>query len=312
MESLKVRRKSLIWISGLTCNGNSHSFLSSSSLSFDAFLNSVNILFHPALTYDREFKDIYKDILEGKLKLDFLIVEGAVSKKKTKVYFQGFDIYEILENLKNIAEYIIAVGNCASFGNFPALYSEDVVGLNFRFNQRNGFFEGDFTTKSGMPIINISGCPAHPEWIIKTVLSLSYGYDLKLGSLQRPKDFYMYLTHDGCTRNQYFEWKVEAEEFGTKEGCLFYYLGCRGPLTHSSCNKILWNDKSSKTRAGMPCIGCTEFDFPLRGKYFETKLNIGIPEEVPLGVSKRAYIMLSGVAKTFTNHRLKGKLEEAD
>src|SRR5689334_24729112 len=38
--------------------------------------------------------------------------------------------------------------------------------------------------------------------------------------------------------------------------------GCRGPMTHSPCNRILWNRQSSKTRAGMPCMGCTEPEFP--------------------------------------------------
>ncbi|MEO1959178.1 MAG: hypothetical protein ABGX23_06460 [Nautiliaceae bacterium] len=31
---------------------------------------------------------------------------------------------------------------------------------------------------------------------------------------------------------------------------------------HSSCNKILWNEVNSKTRAGTPCFGCTGPTFP--------------------------------------------------
>ncbi|MFA6740247.1 MAG: Ni/Fe hydrogenase, partial [Arcobacteraceae bacterium] len=81
------------------------------------------------------------------------------------------------------------------------------------------------------------------------------------------------------------------------------------PMTHSSCNKILWNDISSKTRVGMPCIGCTEMDFP-RNDMLETKKNIGIPHDVPLGISKRAYLSMTGVAKTFRIDRLHKKLME--
>lgn len=101
-------------------------------------------------------------------------------------------------------------------------------------------------------------------------MALYYDRKIMLDEFNRPKELFMYLPHDGCTRNEYFEWKAEAEEFGHKEGCLFYNLGCRGPLTHAPCNKILWNRISSKTRAGMPCIGCTEFNFPLRENYFDT------------------------------------------
>lgn len=312
MAGTKKGLKNLVWIQGLTCNGNSHSFLSINDTMLDVFLSNINILYHPMLTSEMEFKDVYKLLLSGKESLNFLVVEGAVSTKKDEVFFQGFDVFEILNNLKDKSDYILAVGNCACYGNFPALYNENIKGLHYKFKDKGGFLGEDFKTKSGYPIINITGCPAHPEWIVRTILSLNFGYDIKLDNLNRPKDFYMYLAHDGCIRNEYFEWKVEAHEFGTKEGCLFYELGCRGPLTHSPCNKILWNEKSSKTRSGMPCIGCTEFDFPLRSKYFETKTNIGIPEEVPLGVTKRAYIMLTGVAKTFTNQRLNKKLEDTD
>ncbi len=80
-------------------------------------------------------------------------------------------------------------------------------------------------------------------------------------------------------------------------------------MTFSSCNKILWNDISSKTRAGMPCIGCTQSDFP-RNDMLETKKNIGIPFEVPIGISKRAYLTITGVAKSFKIDRLHKKIME--
>jgi hydrogenase small subunit len=143
---------------------------------------------------------------------------------------------------------------------------------------------------------------------LQTLFILKAYGKIALDEVGRPKELYGSLAHHGCTRNEYFEWKVEGN-FGQKEGCLFYDQGCRGPMTHSSCNKILWNDISSKTRVGIPCIGCTESDFP-RNDMLETKKNIGIPHEVPLGISKRAYLSMSGVAKTFKIDRLHKKLME--
>ena len=160
-------------------------------------------------------------------------------------------------------------------------------------------------------VINLTGCPVHPEWILQTLFSLKKNGKIALDEKNRPLEIYCHLTHHGCTRNEYFEWKIEPTDFGVKEGCLFYSQGCRGPMTHSSCNKILWNDVSSKTRIGMPCIGCTEFDFP-RENMFETKKNIGIPLEAPLGVPKRAYLSLTGVAKTFKIDRLNTELIPKD
>ena len=68
----------------------------------------------------------------------------------------------------------------------------------------------------------------------------------------------------GCTCVQFYEYKQSTMSFGegTRTGCLFYEFGCRGPMTHSPCNRILWNRQSSKTRASQPCYGCTEPEFP--------------------------------------------------
>ena len=78
-------------------------------------------------------------------------------------------------------------------------------------------------------------------------------------------------------------------------------------MTHASCNTILWNEVSSKTRVGTPCFGCTEPEFP-RNNLFATKTNMSIPVDIPLGISKRSYLTLAGVAKTFHIKRLEGKL----
>jgi len=302
--------KNLLWIQGLTCSGNSQSFLCGENPTVSDFFSEINLLWHPEISYSEDIMDILNGIYRDEIKLDFLIIEGAVTSNKRFHRIGKYSIKYIINKLKSKADYIIAVGNCAVHGNYPALYNPDqITGIQFGLNGKKGLLPQKFRTKSGYPVINITGCPVHPEWITKTVLTLSYGLDLKL---DRPKELYMYLSHDGCTRNEYFEWKVEAEEFGTKEGCLFYELGCRGPVTHAPCNRILWNGRSSKTRAGMPCIGCTEFDFPYRENYLETKKYMGIPQDIPLGVTKRAYIMITGVAKTFKNERLTKKLEETD
>jgi len=108
-------------------------------------------------------------------------------------------------------------------------------------------------------------------------------------------------TQTGCTRNVHFAYKASTAKFGQRKGCLFYDLGCRGPMTHSSCNRILWNRVSSKTRAGMPCLGCTEPEFPFfdlkPGTVFKTQTVMGVPKELPPGVNKKDYALLTMIAK---------------
>ncbi len=162
-----------------------------------------------------------------------------------------------------------------------------------------------FKAKSGLPVINIPGCPAHPDWVTQILVAIATGRagDLTLDEFHRPKTFFSSFTQTGCTRNMHFAYKVSTTAFGQRKGCLFYDLGCRGPMTHSPCNRILWNRHSSKTRAGMPCLGCTEPEFPFfdlnPGTVFKTQTVMGVPKDMPKGVDKIGYIKLTAAAKFF-------------
>jgi hydrogenase small subunit len=104
-------------------------------------------------------------------------------------------------------------------------------------------------------------------------------------------------------RNEYHEYRIEEEDFG-KRGCLFFHMGCRGPLTHSACNKVLWNGRNSKTTAGVPCFGCTQPDFPQKQPFFQTANIAGIPKELPQGVDRAHYLAYKGMAAAAAPKRL--------
>ena len=293
---MKSHKPTIVWYQAVTCNGNTHSLLSANSSRLELFLNSFDLIYHPSLTIDTTLDDILK------LKdIDFLLVEGAITSDEKYYSINQNSTKNILEKLSQKAKYIISVGSCASYGGVHKKFEQngDICGVEEIIDTKK-------YKNLKHEIVNLTGCPVHPEWILQTVFSLNSFSRMSLDDEKRPRELYSNLAHHGCTRNEYFEWKVEGD-FGQKEGCLFYDQGCRGPMTHSSCNKILWNDVSSKTRAGMPCIGCTEKDFP-RENMLETKKNIGIPLDVPLGIPKRAYLSITGVAKTFKIDRLNKKL----
>jgi hydrogenase small subunit len=185
-------------------------------------------------------------------------------------------------------------------GEMPEM---DGFGLQFLKRDQGGFLGKAFRSRSGLPVLNVRGCPAHPDWIsqILVAIATSRGGELALDELQRPKTFFTSFTQTGCTRNMHFSYKVSATEFGQCKDCLFYDLGCRGPMTHSPCNRILWNRQSSKTRAGMPCLGCTEPEFPFfdlaPGTVFRTQTVMGVPRTMPTGIDKIGYIKLTAAAK---------------
>ena len=294
---MNKNKLTIVWFQAITCNGNTHSLLSANASRLELFFDSFNLIYHPSLTIGKTLDDI----LTQNEKIDFLLIEGAISKNEKFFSISNDSTFNLLNKLALKAKHIIAVGSCASNGGMHAKFTQndDICGINDSIKEQT-------INKLEHSIINLTGCPVHPEWILQTLFTLKNYGKMQLDEQKRPKELYSTLAHHGCTRNEYFEWKVEGS-FGEKEGCLFYEQGCRGPMTHSSCNKILWNDISSKTRVGMPCIGCTESDFP-RENMLETKKNIGIPLDVPLGISKRAYLSITGIAKTFKIDRLNKKL----
>ncbi|QOP46800.1 hydrogenase [Sulfurimonas paralvinellae] len=294
MHSKKDNKKKLLWLQGVTCNGNTHSFLNLPYLPL--LLSKIELLYFPTM----EALYTFEEISECKLSCDILVFEGAFDPELKR---NDILIQTMLEHYSKNAEYVIAVGSCASFGGiFKASAPQRNSGLLFNESERTGpMLEVD------QKIINLSGCPIHPEWLGYTLNMIINHQKILLDEMHRPRELYSNLAHHGCTRNEYFEWKVDAKGFGLKEGCLFYEQGCRGPMTHASCNKILWNEVSSKTRSGTPCFGCTEPDFP-KQNFFNTKTNMSIPEDVPLGVPKRNYLTMAGIAKTFHIKRLEGKL----
>jgi hydrogenase small subunit len=199
------------------------------------------------------------------------------------------------------AGIVVAIGDCACWGGIPAMEPNPSGSTGLQFHKRNkgGFLGPNFKSKAGLPVINIPGCPAHPDWITQILVALATGRtgDISLDDLQRPETFFKTFTQTGCTRVQFYEYKQSTMSFGegTRTGCLFYEFGCRGPMTHSPCNRILWNRQSSKTRAGMPCTGCTEPEFPfydlMPGTVFKTQKIAGvIPKDHQTGTGSLTYM----------------------
>ena len=275
----------VFWIDAVGCNGCSHSFFNYPEIK--ELLNKVELLYHPLLP-SPEFKV---------QKSDILIIEGAL--KTTYFPRLDFNLVELISKLVKLSKKVILLGTCSVYGG---MFGEGVL---FNKQKEGKFFE--FKEK----MIALPGCPPHPEWIAYIIEMLVENKNILLDKENRPKEIYSYTSHMGCLRNEYFEWKIDALDFGTKEGCLFYLQGCQGPFTHSSCNRILWNEVNSKPRAGTPCFGCTEKEFPKKN-LFKTETFMGIPADIPLGVSKRAYLTLAGIAKSLNNERLNKRLIDED
>jgi len=304
--------KTAYWLQGGGCGGDTFSFLSSEYPDVIELFRTLNVqlLWHASLSnispYDHQ--ELQEEIITGRQPLDILLVEGSVicGPAGTGMFHtkDGHPKKELVYSLASRAQVVIAVGTCASFGGFGADDIIEAKGLQFSKKERGGFLGREFTAKSGQPVINLAGCPCHHDVIAGTIISAANGVTLELDNYQRPLEWYGTTVHQGCTRNEYHEYRIEESDFG-EMGCLFFHMGCAGPLVPGPCNKLLWNQHSSKPRAGVPCFGCTDPEFPRKTPFFQTQNIEGIPLALPMGVNRAHYMVYKGMAAAAAPEHLK-------
>lgn len=304
--------QALYWVQCGGCGGDSMSWLNLEAPDLLELLELVGIdlLYHPSLSNlsASRHQQLLDNLLTGAQALDILCVEGSIIRGP-----EGTGMFDtigrrpkkdLVAELSRRAGVVLAVGTCASFGGVAVHGEVGATGLQFHNWNRGGFLGADFVSRTGQPVINLAGCPCHCTVLAGTLDALGSGLELELNEYQMPLEWYNLLIHQGCTRNEYHEYRVEEKHFGEK-GCLFFHMGCHGPLAHGPCNKLLWNRRSSKTRVGVPCFGCTRPDFPTQHPFFYTRNIEGIPLELPDGVDRAHYLAYKGMAAAAAPERLR-------
>ena len=300
------------WYQGGGCGGDTFSFLSSEFPNIVELFRSlkVTLLWHPSFSNisPETHEQLHEQIISETQNLDIFILEGSVicGPAGTGMFHTkaGKPQKELIYHLASKARHVIAVGTCASFGGFGADGIIESIGLQFAKKQAGGLLGKDFTARSGQPVINLAGCPCHHDVIAGAISSVVNEVKLELDKYQRPLEWYSTTVHQGCTRNEYHEYRVEESDFG-EMGCLFFHMGCAGPLVPGPCNNLVGNQQSSKTRAGIPCFGCTDPEFPRASPFFQTPNIEGIPLSLPMGVNRAHYMVYKGMAAAAAPEHLK-------
>ncbi|MBS1190896.1 MAG: hupS [Rhodocyclaceae bacterium] len=270
----------------------------------------IELLWHPSLSNDSPAAHdaLLEAILAGDVALDILVVEGTIVRGPANTGMfdtrRGRPKKDLAAALARQANHVVAAGTCAAFGGIGTNDTLQGCGLQFTGKTPGGLLGAEFRSRSGGPVINLAGCPCHEQAMTGTLSALAGGQALALDEFNRPLDWYGMTVHQGCTRNEYHEYRVEETDFAQR-GCLFFFKGCHGPLADGPCNKVLWNGRSSKPRAGVPCFGCTDPDFPQSFPFFVTRDIEGVPISLPKGVSRAHYMVYKGMAAAAAPNRLK-------
>ncbi len=299
-----------LWMQCGACGGDTMSFLGMGAPHLPDFLKELNLtLWHPSLNRWEHgaYAQLLADLRYRSRSLDILLVEGFILDQSGES--GGFDTLQgepkaaILRQLASWAGAVIAVGTCACFGGIGKLGAVQATGLQYHHRRPGGLLGEQFRSQRGWPVINLPGCPVHPTVLQDTLCAVCENRLPALNNHQAPEDWFGILVHQGCTRNEYHEYRVEDSDFGGP-GCMFFHMGCRGPLTYAPCNKVLWNGRNSKTNAGVPCFGCTHPDFPQEHPFFHTPNIVDVPLELPDGVDRAHYLAYKGMAAAAAPDRL--------
>ncbi len=244
----------VIWLNGAGCTGCSISLLNAVNPSIDQFLtDTVDLRYHSALlaaSGEPAVSQVHSTVQSGGY---ILIVEGAIPAAKEGRYCQlwkekgkRISMAQAVTSLAARAKHLVAVGTCAAYGGISRANAATE-------NQGLGAF-------LGKPVINLPGCPAHPDWIMGTLGKLIGGSSLDLDEKGRPRLYYGTPLCRQCPRHH----KGEAFRLGESGRCL-EELGCRGRGTGADCQNRKWNNGQNWcVGVNSPCIGCTEPTFPLQ------------------------------------------------
>jgi hydrogenase small subunit len=271
-----------IWLQGAGCSGCSVSVLNAVSPTIGQLIldeaapgKHVSLRFHP--TVMAATGRLAVEVLLGAEAGDepfLLVLEGSVPTKISEIAGCGadgkeLDFTEHFVELAKKAMAVVAIGDCAAFGGIPAS-GPNLAGCK---SAREVMAEHGIAT----PLINLGGCPPHPDWFMQTVASvLLYGLPdaSALDADLRPKWFYGALIHEHCPRRPDFDAGKFATAFG-EPGCM-YELGCKGPYTYADCPRRKFNGGVNWCiDAGSPCHGCAEIEFPNLGPGLYRKIDAG-------------------------------------
>lgn len=244
-----------IWMEATGCSGNIISLLDATNPDAIFFLREmVNLTYNNSIMA-AEGEMAFEEFMKT-LETEFiLLVDGAITLKNNGNYniiakYKGREItaLEAVKMAGEKAEYVLAVGTCASSGGISAARTNpsECVSISNVLNRE---------------IINLPGCPSNPAWVIGTVAHIITRGKPEVDNMNRPILFYGVTIHDRCPRRYFFNNGIFAKKLG-EQTCMFK-LGCRGPVTRTDCPTRKWNGNVNwPIGNSTPCIGCANSAFP--------------------------------------------------
>ena len=268
----EVNEIPVIWYQAASCSGDSVSLLNAvdpniRNVLLDELLPGchVNLLFQMTVMAGQgdAVIQVLEDAASERKGGYLLVVEGSIpTAEGGRVGMLGEHgdtpvmMADAVAELAASAMAGVALGTCAAYGGILAGEPNPTGAMGL----------AAFLAQRGieLPVINVPGCPANPDWFIGTVAHfiMNNGFQPEeLDEVGRPLLFFGKLIHETCPRRPDFDAGKFARKLGDP-GCL-YELGCKGPVTYADCPLRGFNARTNWCiNAGSPCHGCVEPEFP--------------------------------------------------
>jgi hydrogenase small subunit len=275
----------VLWLtSGLGCDGDSVAMTSATNPTLEDLLYGILpgvpriLLYNPMLAFEtgQEFVAAFERAAAGKLEPFVMVLEGSVPNERLSGdgHWSGFGVdresgqpitvCDWLDRLAPRAGAVLALGTCAAYGGIPAMRGNPTGAMGLR-----DYLGADWTSKVGIPIVNLPGCPVQPDSITQTLMHLAQvlvGAErlVELDDQGRPAWLFERTVQEGCGRAGFAEQGEFAISLADRRGCLVK-LGCSGPVARCNVPTRGWaSGVGGCPNVGGICIACTMPGFPDR------------------------------------------------
>ncbi len=256
----------VLWFHFQECTCCSESFIRSSHPGIaDIVLDKISLDYTETLmaASGKQAEDALRDTMTKYKGKYLMVVEGSVPTADGGIYccIGGRTALDIVQEAAAGAKAMICWGSCASNGCVQAAKPNPTQATPIH------------KLISGVPIINVPGCPPIAEVMTGTIVHLlAFDRIPQLDGLGRPKAFYSRRVHDTCYRRPNYDAGLFVNSFddeNAKRGYCLYKMGCRGPVTYNACGVMRWNGGVSfPIQSGHGCIGCSEANYWDNGPFY--------------------------------------------
>jgi len=246
----------VLWItSGLGCDGDSIAMTSATNPTLEDLLRGSLpgvppiVLYNPVFAFETgdDFMRVWFDAEEGKLDPFILVLEGSVPNEELSGdgHWAGMGVdretgQPILTNswidrLAPRAAAVLALGTCAAYGGVPAMKNNPTGAMGL-----SDYLRAGWTSRLGLPVVNLPGCPVQPDNITQTLLCLvlhlaRLGPPIELDAQGRPVSIFGRTVHESCNRAGF----ADQGEFRTSD--LEMIMNKASCLSLLSNAVVLWN-----------------------------------------------------------------------